>query len=78
MVSYTFKVIVIILTGLLVLFTFVITMLEGGTQELMRVEETECYDKFSNEIEGLVCEREIMCGIISKKVSKDYCYGGRR
>lgn len=30
--------------------------------------QTECFDKFSNEIKGVSCQQDIMCGKIFKKV----------
>lgn len=56
----------------IIMFAF---MIDVVTDETMRIEKTECYDRFGNEIEGLVCEDKIKCGIISKLIDKKYCYG---
>ncbi len=49
-------------------------LLELITRETMRIEKTECYDVYYNEIKDLKCEEEIKCGVISK-LFREGCYG---
>ncbi len=58
----------------LMLFGLVGFLIEILTEETMRIETTECYDRFRNEIIGLECEKEIKCGSFSKIYNEDYCY----
>ena len=59
---------------ILVALVFVFMFIDLSTQKVMGYRTTECYDRYSNEIEGLTCEEEVRCGIISRAISKDYCY----
>ena len=74
------KRVVILILGILFLFWMLCMMvvimgllLDAITSESMGYKTTECYDRDWNEIKGLECEEEIMCGIIQKQFNKKYC-----
>jgi hypothetical protein len=66
-------IIILALIGLIILIMpFVI--IDIATQETMRTEIIECYDRYSNEIIGEKCSEEIKCGVISKWLEPGRCY----
>lgn len=52
----------------------ILSLVEIFTSETMRIERVDCYDNYNNRIDGLDCYQNITCGIIAKKLNKDYCY----
>lgn len=58
----------------LVIGSITLLLIDGDTQKTMGYKMTECYDRFENEIQGLECEEEVKCGIVSRELLNDkYC-----
>ena len=56
------------------LVAMILLVIDISTQEEMGDIEKPCYDKYSNEIEGVKCRVTIKCGVFAKIIDKDYCY----
>ncbi len=73
-----------VLTGAALLLLLVIAvvmmpfvLIDVLTSEKIATIEVECYDRYSNVIEGLVCTEDIYCGSVEKWFTKGDCHGGR-
>lgn len=53
----------------------IVVMIEMWTGETMRTEKVKCIDKNYNEFVDEYCYDEVKCGIISKAIEKERCYG---
>ena len=63
-----------VLIGSLLLL-FISMGIEMETQETMRFESSTCEDRDGDVINGVTCTDEIKCGVISRWIAEDYCYG---
>ena len=58
----------------LLIALFILFIIDISTEKLIGYRTVKCYDRYSNEIEGLTCEEEVRCGSISKDLfGLKYC-----
>lgn len=73
--SYEIAMRILFTIFLIIIIVFVtLVWIDSVTFENMRIEKVKCYDRFSNEINNLTCDKEITCGIVAKKLNLKYCY----
>lgn len=73
--EYFISKIVLVFLFILICLTIVLMVIDVATLETMRFERVKCIDETNAEFEDEYCIKEIRCGVITKIISKESCYG---